>query len=192
MEQRIDIINKYRFLSGNKRKPLQTRIYSRLTFIIIFSILALLSICGVIFSMIVDWFNLDFNLTWNTSSTLVLSSIFCLLFLAESLYSYLLLKHLKRIENKDIKKNAAAVNQELNFIIAKQLLLTSNKFLFVFGIIILIPALMMQFYGAALTFVWPYFQIPLLIFYFLLFRHAIKNMIHIKRNNILFEITCIK
>ncbi|UYW01450.1 hypothetical protein K5I29_00380 [Flavobacterium agricola] len=194
MERRIEIINSYKFLSGNKNKPLQTRIYNSLTFIIVFSVLGLLCLTGVVFAMLVDWFHLNFSLTWNKSSALVISSILCLLFLAESFYSYLLLKHIKRAQNKKANKNAELVNLELNQIISKQMRLTSNKLLFILGLAIVICALLVEFFNTDVLYVylWNYLKIPLLIFYVLLFKQVIKNLIQIKRNNILFEITCLK
>lgn len=194
MNQRIDIINNSRIFSASKSKPLQKRIYNSLSLIIIFSILSTLGILGILFSMIVDWFGLNFNLSWDTSSTIVVSSIFCLVFLAESLYSYILLKHIKRGLAKSIKKNVQAINTELQIILTQKVALTNNKLVFILGLVILICALLVKIFDTEFIYmyVWNYFKIPLLIFYVLFFRQTIKNLILIKRNNMLYEISSFK
>lgn len=194
MNQRLNIINTYRFLSGNKNKPLQVRIYNSLSLIIIFSVLSICCILGVLFSMLVDWFSLDFNLTWAKSSTIVVSSILCLLFLTESLYSYVFLKHIKRNLGKIENKNAQVINKELINIITNKMSVLSNKLLFILGVVIFIVAILVKFFDTDFVYlyIWNYFKIPLLFFYFLLFKQTIQNLIYIKRNNILFEISGIK
>ena len=194
MNQRIDIINSSRILSTSKSKPLQSRINNSLWLIVIFSILSIVSILGVLFSMIVDWFNLNFNLNWSTSSTVVISSIFCLVFLSESLYSYLFLKHIKKTNSKILVKNVPAINTELEQIVSNKLVLTSNKPVFILGLIIFLVAIVIKVVDTNFLYlyIWSYFKIPLLVFYILFFRQAIKNLILIKRNNLLFEITCLK
>jgi hypothetical protein len=194
MNQRIDIINSSRILSTSKSKPLQSRINNSLWLIVIFSILSIVSILGVLFSMIVDWFNLNFNLNWSTSSTVVISSIFCLVFLSESLYSYLFLKHIKKTNSKILVKNVSAINTELEQIVSNKLVLTSNKPVFILGLIIFLVAIVIKVVDTNFLYlyIWSYFKIPLLVFYILFFRQAIKNLILIKRNNLLFEITCLK
>jgi len=190
MDQRINIINNYRFLTGNKSKPLQTRINNSLTFIVIFSIVGIVGIIGVLFSILVDWFGLSYSIHWKNSGLLVVWSILILLFLSEYLYSYILLKHIKRNIGKIENNRAEAINTELMSIFSKKMQPTSNKVLLIFGIIIFIAAIasvMLDTNSLCLT-IWNYFKIPLLLFYFLLFKQTIKNLILIKRNNILFEI----
>jgi hypothetical protein len=194
MSQRIDIINNSRILSTSKSKPLQKRIYNSLLLISVFSLLSLLCILGVVFSMLVDWFNLKFNLTWATSSAIVISSIFSLIFLSESLYAYVLLKHIKRTQGISVKNHVKAVNDELEILVSTKTDLNNNIFTFILGICIITCALLVKFFETDFIYMylWNFLKIPLLVFYILFFRQVVKNLVQIKRNNLLFEITCLR
>ena len=180
MQSRITIIDNYKSFLGQRKKSIENRL-KYLAVLKYFSAFIVLLVFLIIIKSFLPFIFLTDKLEWNDSALIVMLSITYLMQGPRYFYESKLLRHLKKVENEEIKTSKEdELNKELEITIHKINDPKSN-WLVVASIAILMIVSLVQLISGNFEY-WIYFRIPFLIFIVLILFDFLKNYNLLKRN----------
>lgn len=176
---RIQLINSYKPLLTTKDKPLRTRIVNCQIALYFSGILFLATSSIGFVTILLELIGIQDVFGWNKIGYLILLSIGSSFNFQNSVYQYLLLKHIQFLKNNSEQFVEWEINKTLQKII-KQLNKPINSKILIGTAILLITGVFLNFSGNSQFDFWNFFKIPFVFytFYFLkLFWNKYKQLV---------------